>query len=313
MSELSHVDESSGAVQMVDVGAQAAAQAPRRRAGRRADGAGDAARLRDLPKGDALATAQLAGIMARQGDERADPALPSAAALARRRRARGRRGPRRHHRGGRDDRPDGRRDGGARRRSRSPALTVYDMAKAIDKEMAITEIALVEKTKEPVREGSRSHRLRPRLARGGRRRAAATCSRSSSSRTASRSMRRLVPDERDADRPRDRRPRRGRRRSCSRRAAPVSRRATSRPRRPACARARGARHRRGDPRGLDREDAPRPALARRRRDDRLRARRQPRRVAGRAAATATRCCGRRFRTPSSCWPTRQQRPTTVHT
>ena len=30
------------------------------------------------------------------------------------------------------------------------ALTVYDMAKAIDKEMVITEVALVEKTKEAV-------------------------------------------------------------------------------------------------------------------------------------------------------------------
>jgi cyclic pyranopterin phosphate synthase len=29
------------------------------------------------------------------------------------------------------------------------ALTVYDMAKAVDKEMAIHEIRLVEKTKEP--------------------------------------------------------------------------------------------------------------------------------------------------------------------
>jgi cyclic pyranopterin phosphate synthase len=30
------------------------------------------------------------------------------------------------------------------------ALTVYDMAKAIDKAMSVTEITLVEKTKEPV-------------------------------------------------------------------------------------------------------------------------------------------------------------------
>ena len=28
------------------------------------------------------------------------------------------------------------------------ALTLYDMAKAVDKEMAITDVALVEKTKE---------------------------------------------------------------------------------------------------------------------------------------------------------------------
>ena len=30
------------------------------------------------------------------------------------------------------------------------ALTVYDMAKAIDKDMEVTDVKLVEKTKEPV-------------------------------------------------------------------------------------------------------------------------------------------------------------------
>ena len=30
------------------------------------------------------------------------------------------------------------------------ALTVYDMAKAIDKDMEVTEVKLIEKTKEPV-------------------------------------------------------------------------------------------------------------------------------------------------------------------
>ena len=47
---------------------------------------------------------------------------------------------------------------------------------------------------------------------------------------------------------------------------------------------------RGDPRRLDREDAARAALARRRRHGRRDARRQPRRLARRAAATATPCC-----------------------
>jgi cyclic pyranopterin phosphate synthase len=63
MSELSHVDE-HGAVRMVDVGAK---PAQRRRAVARAvvrTAPETAARLRDLPKGDALTTAQLAGIMA---------------------------------------------------------------------------------------------------------------------------------------------------------------------------------------------------------------------------------------------------------
>jgi cyclic pyranopterin monophosphate synthase len=63
MSELSHVDE-AGSVQMVDVGGK---PAQRRRAVARAVvhmAPATAARLRDLPKGDALTTAQLAGIMA---------------------------------------------------------------------------------------------------------------------------------------------------------------------------------------------------------------------------------------------------------
>ncbi|HEV8461146.1 MAG TPA: cyclic pyranopterin monophosphate synthase MoaC [Gaiellaceae bacterium] len=63
MSDLSHVDE-SGAVRMVDVGAK---PAQRRRAVARAVvqmAPETAARLRELPKGDALTTAQLAGIMA---------------------------------------------------------------------------------------------------------------------------------------------------------------------------------------------------------------------------------------------------------
>ncbi|MGH3002770.1 MAG: cyclic pyranopterin monophosphate synthase MoaC, partial [Gaiellaceae bacterium] len=63
MTELSHVDE-SGSVRMVDVGGK---PAQRRRAVARAVvhmQAATTARLRELPKGDALTTAQLAGIMA---------------------------------------------------------------------------------------------------------------------------------------------------------------------------------------------------------------------------------------------------------
>ena len=63
MSELSHVDE-SGAVRMVDVGGKPLS---RRRAVARgivSMAPETARRLRELPKGDALATAQVAGIMA---------------------------------------------------------------------------------------------------------------------------------------------------------------------------------------------------------------------------------------------------------
>ncbi len=63
MSELSHVD-ATGAVRMVDVGGK---RSSRRRAVARAElrmRAETARRLRELPKGDALTTAQVAGIMA---------------------------------------------------------------------------------------------------------------------------------------------------------------------------------------------------------------------------------------------------------
>src|SRR3954468_9488208 len=63
MSELSHVDE-TGAVQMVNVGAKPLS---RRRATARGSvrmAPETAKRLHDRPKGDALTTAQLAGIMA---------------------------------------------------------------------------------------------------------------------------------------------------------------------------------------------------------------------------------------------------------
>ncbi|MGZ4308232.1 MAG: cyclic pyranopterin monophosphate synthase MoaC, partial [Gaiellaceae bacterium] len=63
MNELSHVDE-SGAVRMVDVGGK---PVQRRRARARAVvrmAPETAARLAELPKGDALAAARLAGIMA---------------------------------------------------------------------------------------------------------------------------------------------------------------------------------------------------------------------------------------------------------
>jgi cyclic pyranopterin phosphate synthase len=63
MGELSHVDE-AGAVRMVDVGDKPVSD---RRAVARAEvrmAPETARQLRELPKGDALATAQIAGIMA---------------------------------------------------------------------------------------------------------------------------------------------------------------------------------------------------------------------------------------------------------
>jgi cyclic pyranopterin phosphate synthase len=134
---------------MVDVGAKPLS---RRRAVARAEvrmAAATAARLRDLPKGDALATAQLAGIMAAKRTSELIPLchpLPLSVV---------------------DVSAEVRDDSveivaSAETTAQTgvemealvaasvAALTVYDMAKAVDKTMTIAEVALVEKTKEPV-------------------------------------------------------------------------------------------------------------------------------------------------------------------
>jgi len=145
--KLSHVDETSGRVQMVDVGHKP----PMRR---RATARGavlmepeTARRLRDLPKGDALATAKLAGIMAAK---RTSDLIPLCHPLPL------------SHVGVEIEVGEGRVDITASAETTAQTgvemealaavavagLTVYDMAKAIDKGMQITEIALVEKRKE---------------------------------------------------------------------------------------------------------------------------------------------------------------------
>jgi len=148
VSELSHVSE-SGDVRMVDVGDKPQS---RRRAVARAFvrmAPETAARLHDLPKGDALATAQVAGIMAAK---RTSGLIPLCHPL-----------------------PLSRIDVSLSVRDAAveivatvettaqtgvemealtavsvAALTVYDMAKAVDKGMVVTDVALLEKTKEPV-------------------------------------------------------------------------------------------------------------------------------------------------------------------
>jgi cyclic pyranopterin monophosphate synthase len=145
MSELSHVDE-SGAVHMVDVGGK---PVQRRRAVARGEvrmAPATAAQLRDLPKGDALTTAQLAGIMAAK---RTSELIPLCHPL-----------PLSHvdvalsvH----DDRveitatAETSAQTGVEMEALTAvavaALTVYDMAKAIDKGMVLSEITLVQKTK----------------------------------------------------------------------------------------------------------------------------------------------------------------------
>ena len=148
MSDLSHVDE-AGDVRMVDVGSKPVS---RRRAVARASvrmAPETAGRLGDLPKGNALVTAQLAGIMAAK---RTAELIPLCHPL-----------PLSH--------VDVTLDVGASAveieavaettaqtgvemealvAASVAALTVYDMAKAIDKDMEVTGVRLVEKTKEPV-------------------------------------------------------------------------------------------------------------------------------------------------------------------
>jgi cyclic pyranopterin phosphate synthase len=148
MSDLSHVDE-SGAVRMVDVGAKPLS---RRRAVARADvrmAPETARRLRELPKGDALTTAQLAGIMAAK---RTSDLIPLCHPLPL------------SHIEVTLEVGDGLVEIVATAETTAQtgvemealtaasvaALTVYDMAKAIDKEMVIAEVRLLEKTKEQV-------------------------------------------------------------------------------------------------------------------------------------------------------------------
>ena len=145
---LSHVDDSGG-VRMVDVGSKPVS---RRRATARATvrmAPETARRLRDLPKGDALATAQLAGIMAAK---RTAELIPLCHPL-----------PLTHL----DVRLEVE-DAGvaveavaettaqtgvemeALTAAAVAALTVYDMTKAVDKELVVEDVRLLEKTKQDV-------------------------------------------------------------------------------------------------------------------------------------------------------------------
>jgi cyclic pyranopterin phosphate synthase len=148
VSDLSHVGD-SGDVRMVDVGGKPLS---RRRAVARASvrmAPETAERLRELPKGDALVTAQLAGIMAAK---RTGELIPLCHPL-----------PLTHvdvrlELGERSVEIEASAETTAQTgvemealvAATIAALTVYDMAKAIDAGMEIGEVRLVEKTKEPV-------------------------------------------------------------------------------------------------------------------------------------------------------------------
>jgi cyclic pyranopterin monophosphate synthase len=148
VSDLSHIDESGG-VQMVDVGAKPQS---RRRARARAlveMRPETASKLAELPKGDALTTAQVAGIMAAKRTSDLVPLchpLPltaihvdvaigeNGAEITTAVETTGQTGVEME----------------ALVAASVAALTIYDMAKAVDDSMVVREVRLLEKTKEEV-------------------------------------------------------------------------------------------------------------------------------------------------------------------
>ncbi len=148
VSDLSHLDE-SGRVHMVDVGGK---EVSRRRAVARASlrmAPETARRLRELPKGDALAAAQLAGIMAAKRTSELIPlchplplthvdvelsVVDAAVEITASAETTAQTGVEME----------------ALVAASIAALTVYDMAKAVDDGMELSEVRLVEKTKEAV-------------------------------------------------------------------------------------------------------------------------------------------------------------------
>jgi cyclic pyranopterin phosphate synthase len=111
--------------------------------------AGTAARLGSLPKGDALATAQLAGIMAAKRTSELIPLChPLPLSVVSVELAVG--GDRVVITASAETTAQTGVEMEALTAATVAALTVYDMAKAVDKNMSITEVMLVEKTKEPV-------------------------------------------------------------------------------------------------------------------------------------------------------------------
>jgi len=147
VSDLSHLDESGG-VRMVDVGGKALS---RRRAVAHASlrmAPATALRLRELPKGDALAAAQIAGIMAAKRTSELIPLchpLPlthvdvvlsveaGSVEITATAETTAQTGVEMEALVG----------------ATVAALTMYDMAKAVDDGMELTEVRLVEKTKAP--------------------------------------------------------------------------------------------------------------------------------------------------------------------
>ena len=144
--DLSHLDE-AGRLRMVDVGGKPVS---RRRATARAVltmAAETASRLRDLPKGDALAAAELAGIMAAKRTSELIPLCHQLPLSVVEVRAEVREGAVEIIASAETIAQTGV-EMEALVAASVAALTVYDMAKAIDAGMAISEVRLLEKVKE---------------------------------------------------------------------------------------------------------------------------------------------------------------------
>ena len=148
MSDLSHVDP-AGSVRMVDVGAKPSSRRRAVATAKVTTAAETAQRLRELPKGDALTTAQLAGIMAAK---KTSDLIPLCHPL-----------PLSHVAVSLEVVDDGVEITAAAETvaqtgvemealvaASVAALTIYDMAKAIDRQLVVSDVRLVEKTKEPI-------------------------------------------------------------------------------------------------------------------------------------------------------------------
>ena len=145
MSELSHISQ-AGEVRMVDVGGKSLSRRRAVASARVRMSPATARRLRELPKGDALVTAQLAGIMAAK---RTAELIPLCHPL-----------PLSHVEVSLDVDEDSvvivataetTAQTGVEMEALTgaviAALTIYDMAKAIDKGMVVEDVKVVEKTK----------------------------------------------------------------------------------------------------------------------------------------------------------------------
>lgn len=148
MSEFSHLD-AQGGVRMVDVGDKPLSRRRARARARLAMAPETASRLGELPKGDALTTAQLAGVMAAKRTSELIPLchplpltsidvhvaiIENGADVTATVETTAQTGVEME----------------ALVAASVAALTIYDMAKAVDDTMAVTDVRLLEKSKEPV-------------------------------------------------------------------------------------------------------------------------------------------------------------------